>query len=205
MPGKAYWLRILPPAAQQEQFLRGAGTLRDVYSWALAWRKAYDHAHGTSPRHVATPCRRVEQSKGAQRKELRLMLPLEGAWAGDDAGGPHAGVDAAEIPRIHRALERWGQRFLDRVYTPGEQAYCRGRAERLAGRFAAKEAVSKALGTGIRRLRWRDIEILPNRRGRPTMYLHGKAAARARAMGATWLSVSITHTDTLAIAFVIAR
>jgi holo-[acyl-carrier protein] synthase len=114
-------------------------------------------------------------------------------------------VDAAEIPRIRRALDRWGQRFLDRVYTPGEQAYCRGRVERLAGRFAAKEAVSKALGTGIRRLRWRDIEILPNRRGRPTVYLHGKAAARAQEMGVTWLSVSITHTGELAIAFVIAR
>jgi hypothetical protein len=51
-PGKAYWLRILPPAAQQEQFLRGTGTRRDVYSWALPWRTAYDQAHGTSPRHV---------------------------------------------------------------------------------------------------------------------------------------------------------
>jgi holo-[acyl-carrier protein] synthase len=136
---------------------------------------------------------------------LTRVWPQEGAWAGDEVGGPHAGVDAAEIPRIRSALQRWGQRFLDRVYTPGEQAYCRGRAERLAGRFAAKEAVSKALGTGIRRLRWRDIEILPDRRGRPTVYLHGKAAARAREMGATWLSVSITHTETLAIAFVIAR
>lgn len=134
-----------------------------------------------------------------------MLVPLEGAWVGDEAGGPHAGVDAAEIPRIRGAVERWGQRFLDRVYTPSEQAYCRGRAERLAGRFAAKEAVSKALGTGIRHLRWRDIEVLPNKYGRPTVYLHGKAAARAHAMGATWLSVSITHTDDLAIAFVIAR
>jgi len=133
------------------------------------------------------------------------MQPLEGAWAGDETGGPFGGVDAAEIPRIRAARDRWGQRFLDRVYTPAEQAYCRGRAERLAGRFAAKEAVSKALGTGIRSLRWRDIEILPNRRGRPTVYLHGKAADRARAMGGEWLSVSITHTDELAVAFVIAR
>jgi holo-[acyl-carrier protein] synthase len=131
--------------------------------------------------------------------------PPEGAWVGDGAQGPHAGVDAAEIPRIRAAIERWGQRFLDRVYTPGELAYCRGRAERLAGRFAAKEAVSKALGTGIRRLRWRDIEILPDRRGRPTVYLYGTAAARAREMGVTWLSVSITHAGELAIAFVIAR
>ncbi len=133
------------------------------------------------------------------------MQPTDGAWVGDETDGPHSGVDAAEIPRIAAALDRWGQRFLDRVYTPAEQRYCRGRAERLAGRFAAKEAVSKALGTGIRTLRWRDIEVLPDRRGRPTVYLYGKAAARARGMGATWLSVSITHTDTLAIAFVIAR
>lgn len=133
------------------------------------------------------------------------MMPGEGAWTGDETGGSHAGVDAAEIPRIRAALQRWGQRFLDRVYTPNEQLYCRGRAERLAGRFAAKEAVSKALGTGIRRLSWRDIEILPNRRGRPTVYLYGRAARRAREMGTTWLSVSITHTGDLAIAFVIAQ
>jgi holo-[acyl-carrier protein] synthase len=133
------------------------------------------------------------------------MRQHEGAWVGDEAEGPHGGVDAAEIPRITAALERWGQRFLDRVYTPAEQAYCRGRAESLAGRFAAKEAVSKALGTGIRRLRWRDIEILPDRYGRPTVYLYGKARARAEQMGAAWLSVSITHADDLAIAFVVLR
>ncbi len=131
------------------------------------------------------------------------MQPHEGAWVGDEAEGPHGGVDAAGIPRVAAALERWGQRFLDRVYTPAEQAYCRGRVESLAGRFAAKEAVSKALGTGIQRLRWRDIEILPDRRGRPTIYLYGKARARAEHIGAVWLSVSITHTDDLAIAFVI--
>lgn len=133
------------------------------------------------------------------------MQPHEGVWVGDEAEGPHGGVDAAEIPRVAAALERWGQRFLDRVYTPAEQGYCRGRTESLAGRFAAKEAVSKALGTGIRRLRWRDIEILPDRRGRPTVYLYGKARARAEQMDATWLSVSITHTNDLAIAFVILR
>ncbi len=133
---------------------------------------------------------------------MSMALPHHGAW--DEQDGPHAGVDAAEIARIRHAVERWGQPFLDRVYTPAEQVYCRGRAERLAGRFAAKEAVSKALGTGIRELRWRDIEVLPDRRGRPTVYLHGTAAARARAMGATWLSISITHAGELAIAFVIA-
>jgi len=116
----------------------------------------------------------------------------------------HSGVDAAEIPRIAAALERWGERFLRRVYTDAEQLYCRDRPHRLAGRFAAKEAVSKALGTGIRALRWRDIEVLPDQRGRPTVTLHGKAAGRARQMGLTWFSLSITHTGDLAIVFVIA-
>src|SRR5579871_6109979 len=78
------------------------------------------------------------------------------------------GVDAAEIGRIANAVERWGDRFLQRVYTEAEQAYCRRSAHRLAGRFAAKEAVSKALGTGIRALRWRDIEVLPDAWGKPT-------------------------------------
>ena len=133
---------------------------------------------------------------------MSTAWPHDSAW--DEAEGPHAGVDAAEIARIGHAMERWGQQFLDRVYTPAEQVYCRGRAERLAGRFAAKEAVSKALGTGIRELRWRDIEVLPDRRGRPTVYLHGTAAERARATGTTWLSISITHAGELAIAFVIA-
>lgn len=117
---------------------------------------------------------------------------------------PHTGVDATEIVRIARALERWGRRFLERVYTPSEQRYCLGKPHRLAGRFAAKEAVSKVLGTGIRSIRWREIEILPNPAGRPTVYLHGRAAAIAARMGLSEVSVSITHTDTLAIAFAMA-
>lgn len=133
------------------------------------------------------------------------MEPLSEAWIGDESEGLHGGLDAAEIPRIAAAVERWGQRFLDRIYTPNEQRYCRGRTRSLAGRFAAKEAVSKALGTGIRVLCWRDIEILPDGRGRPTVYLYRTAAERAKAMHIAWISVSITHTDELALAFVIAR
>jgi holo-[acyl-carrier protein] synthase len=116
-------------------------------------------------------------------------------------GIPHAGIDAAEIPRIARALERWGQRFRDRVYTPAEQRYCRDKARRFAGRFAAKEAISKVLGTGIRYIRWREIEILPDPRGKPVVYLHGRAAETARRLGLGPISVSITHTDDLALAF----
>ncbi len=117
---------------------------------------------------------------------------------------PHAGIDAADIPRIARAIERWGQPFLDRVYTPAEQAYCRGMAQRLAGRFAAKEAISKVLGTGIGAIRWREMEILPDPRGKPIVYLHGQAADTAGRLGLGPISVSITHTGDLALAFALA-
>jgi holo-[acyl-carrier protein] synthase len=114
------------------------------------------------------------------------------------------GVDAIEIGRIAAALERFGARFEQRVYTPRELAFCRGRVVELAARFAAKEAVSKALGTGIRGVAWREIEILPNRRGKPQVYLYGRALARAADLGLTHFEISLTHTDELAIAFVVA-
>lgn len=117
---------------------------------------------------------------------------------------PVSGVDAAEIPRIAQALQRHGQRFLDRVYTADEQRYCRERPQRLAGRFAAKEAISKVLGTGIRSIRWRELEILPDSYGKPTVTLHGRAAERASSLGLGPVSVSITHTGDLAIAFAVA-
>ncbi|HEU0166712.1 MAG TPA: holo-ACP synthase [Chloroflexota bacterium] len=108
------------------------------------------------------------------------------------------------MPRVRDSFARYGQRFLDRVYTPAEQAYCRGRAPQLAGRFAAKEAVSKALGTGIRRIHWRNIEVLPNRAGAPKVTLHGRAAARLEALGFTSMEVSISHSRDNAIATAIA-
>ena len=114
------------------------------------------------------------------------------------------GVDIVEIPRIQQTLERHGQRFLDRVYTPAEQAYCRGRAPQLAGRFAAKEAVSKALGTGIRRIHWLNIEVLPNRAGAPKVTLHGRAEARLAALDLTSMEVSISHSRDNAVAMAIA-
>src|SRR3972149_12304434 len=93
------------------------------------------------------------------------------------------GVDIVEIDRVERALERWGERFLRRVYTSVEVAFCRGRVHELAARFAAKEAVMKALGTGARGLAWREIEVLPNRRGKPLVHLQGRAQERAAAIG----------------------
>jgi holo-[acyl-carrier protein] synthase len=114
------------------------------------------------------------------------------------------GVDAVEIDRIARSLERFGERFLRRVYTEKEVFYCRGRVPELAARFAAKEAISKALGTGIRGIVWREMEILPDRRGKPLVYLHGRAAARATELGLAEFEVSLTHARELAIAVVIA-
>lgn len=118
--------------------------------------------------------------------------------------GLSAGVDAVEIRRIAAALERFGARFERRVFTPRELAFCRGRVPELAARFAAKEAVSKALGTGLRGIGWREVEILPNRRGKPQVYLYGRALSRAAELGLTHFEVSLTHTDELAIAFVVA-
>jgi holo-[acyl-carrier protein] synthase len=114
------------------------------------------------------------------------------------------GIDAIEIYRIEAALERWGDRFIRRIYTDGEVAACRGKAQSLAGRFAAKEATSKALGVGIRVLRWRDIEILRGPAGKPTITLHGRAALIADRQGLHRFEVSITHTRSDAFATVIA-
>ncbi len=93
------------------------------------------------------------------------------------------GVDIVEIPRVGRVAERYGQRFLNRIYTDGEIEYSRGRAPQLASRFAAKEAVMKALGTGIRGVRWRDIEVVRRSGRAPTIELHGAASALATQMG----------------------
>lgn len=105
---------------------------------------------------------------------------------------------------MKRVLEHHPQRFLARVYTALEVAFCRGRVNELAARFAGKEAVMKALGTGARGLAWREIEILPNRRGKPILYLHGRAAERAQAIGLQHADISLTHLQDLAMALVVA-
>ncbi len=115
------------------------------------------------------------------------------------------GVDAIEIERIEGVLRRHGQRFLDRIFTPAEVRYCRGRARELAARFAAKEAVSKALGTGMRGIRWREMEVVPDRRGKPHVRLHGAAKERARNLGIEDLAISLTHARDLAIAMVVGE
>ena len=113
------------------------------------------------------------------------------------------GVDIIEIERIQRALERWGDRFLRRIYTEDEAAYCRGRPPNLAGRFAAKEAAMKALGTGLRGVGWKDIEVVRNQAGAPSVLLHGRAKVRAETLGVRELSLSLSHSRNYAVAFVV--
>jgi len=115
------------------------------------------------------------------------------------------GVDIVEIARIEEAINRWGRRFVNRVYTEAELEFCRGRVSELAARFAAKEAVMKALGTGRREIGWREIEILPDRRGKPLIYLHGRARSRAEKLGVLELDISLSHSRELAIASVVGR
>ncbi len=115
------------------------------------------------------------------------------------------GVDLIEPDRVARVLARHPRRFLARVYTPLEAAFCRGRVPELAARFAAKEAVMKALGTGARSVGWRDIEILPDRRGKPLVYLHGRAAERAERIGLEAIDISLTHLRDQAMAVVVCR
>jgi len=114
------------------------------------------------------------------------------------------GVDVIEIDRIAGVVDRWGETFLRRVYTPAELRHCRGRVSELAARFAAKEAISKALGTGIRGLTWRDMEVLPDPLGKPLVTLHGGALARAHALGLTYFAISLSHARDYAVAMVVA-
>jgi len=118
-----------------------------------------------------------------------------------------SGIDLAEIGRIQHSVERYGQRFLNHVYTAAEQAYClrkRKSAESLAARFAAKEAGAKALGTGMSQgVNWLEIEVVRAPGGRPTLLFHGRAAERAARLGVTRAALSITHTGDLAMASVV--
>lgn len=115
------------------------------------------------------------------------------------------GIDIIEIERVADVIARHGDRFLNKIYTADEIAHCRGRVPELAARFAAKEAVMKALGTGVRGVGWRDIEVLPNRRGKPLVFLYGRGAQRARDIELRGLEISLTHSRDYAIASVVGE
>ncbi len=114
------------------------------------------------------------------------------------------GVDLIEVQRIDRAILRHGQRFFDRFFTPQELIDANGHTPALAARFAAKEAVAKALGTGIGDVGWKEIEVVNGPRRRPVLRLHGRARELADALGLTAWSLSLSHTHEHAVAVAVA-
>jgi holo-[acyl-carrier protein] synthase len=142
---------------------------------------------------------------GTKRSEVRGDAPA--SHRSEDAPRPHApegttelGIDIIKVDRIRASLARFGERFSMRVLTINEQRYVRGRPETFAGRWAAKEAVSKVLGLGVRGIGWRDIEIERLPTGQPAVRLHGRAAGRAEQLGMDRIAVSITHESDYAVA-----
>ena len=115
------------------------------------------------------------------------------------------GVDIIEIHRVKRVFDSYGQRFLDRIFTLEEKRYCRGRAPQLASRFAAKEAVMKLLGTGVRGVRWKDVEVARQRGQAPKIVLHGTALARAERIGLKQIALSLSHSNEFAVASVVGE
>ena len=115
------------------------------------------------------------------------------------------GVDLVDIDRIVAVLRHHPERFRRRVLTEREDRYCGPKVERVAGRWAAKEAISKVLGLGVRGVGWREIEVLPNRAGQPQVLLHRRAAARARLLGLEEVTVSISHERRMAVATALAH
>lgn len=115
-------------------------------------------------------------------------------------GTTELGIDIIKVERIAKSIERFGSRFSDRVLTPAERRYVRDRPETFAGRWAAKEAVSKVLGLGVRGIGWKDIEVVRLPTGQPSIRLHGRAAARAEQLGMGRIAVSISHESDYAVA-----
>jgi holo-[acyl-carrier protein] synthase len=113
------------------------------------------------------------------------------------------GVDLIEIARIEEVIARHGKHYLERIYTSAELEQCGKRPESLAGRFAAKEAVAKALGCGIGDIGWKEIEVLGDEQNAPVLTLHGAAAELAKGIGVTTWSVSISHSQSHSIASVV--
>jgi holo-[acyl-carrier protein] synthase len=115
-------------------------------------------------------------------------------------GTTELGIDIVKVERIRAAIDRFGERFSNRVLTPTERRYVRGRPETFAGRWAAKEAVSKVLGLGVRGIGWKDIEVERLPTGQPAIRLHGRAEQRAAQLGMGRIALSITHESDYAVA-----
>jgi holo-[acyl-carrier protein] synthase len=116
------------------------------------------------------------------------------------SGTTELGIDIIKVDRIRASIARFGSRFSERVLTPNERRYVRDRPETFAGRWAAKEAVSKVLGLGVRGIGWKDIEVERLPTGQPAVRLHGRAAARAQQLGMARIALSITHESDYAVA-----
>ncbi len=117
----------------------------------------------------------------------------------------YIGIDIIEIARLRRVIGHWGARFLYRVYTEPELKLCRNKPSSLASRFAGKEAVMKALGTGAKGVSWKEIEILAEPSGKPVVRLHGKAQRKAVTLGLDKLAISLSDSKEYAIAFVVGE
>jgi holo-[acyl-carrier protein] synthase len=115
------------------------------------------------------------------------------------------GVDLIEISRIETMVERYGDRFLERIYTEGELAYAAGRLSALAARWAAKEAAAKALGTGIGQVAFHELEVVCDAQGKPELWLHGNAARLAAHLNLRQFALSLSHTANYALALVVAQ
>jgi holo-[acyl-carrier protein] synthase len=143
-----------------------------------------------------------EQLEGALSGEAARLTASAGETPAGRLSGDttELGIDIISVERIRRTLARFGGRFVRRVLTPSEQRYVRDRAETLAGRWAAKEAVSKVLGLGVRVMGWREIDIVRLPWGPPAVRLHGRAAARGEQLGMARIAVSISHEADYAVA-----
>lgn len=127
---------------------------------------------------------------------------MMGSRVGREASGAAVGVDIIEIGRISRAISEWQDSFLNRIYTRVELAN-HTNVSSLAARFAAKEAVMKALGSGTRGINWKDIEIVTNGDGAPVIRLYGRALERSKELGIAQFSISLSHSREYAVAFVV--